>query len=94
MTPGTLHITFADHVEMRDVRETVALARLAAEALHGVDRLALESAAEVDLPARRVALDVSSPCGRDLATLLVGFARREYGAAALRFEPAGREGDL
>lgn len=90
MRPGALHIRFNDGVPMDEVRGTLALARLACEALHGLDRVALEPAAEVDLMNRRVVLDPSTPCGRDLATLFFGFSRREFGAAQLHFDAEGR----
>ncbi len=90
MCRRALHIKFAEHVEMDEVRGTLALARVACEALHGLDRVALEPAAEVDLTNRRVVLDPTTPCGRDLATLFFGLARREFGAVQLHFDAEGR----
>lgn len=88
MTHGTLYIRFADGVPMDEVAGTLALARISTEALHGADRLALEPDPRLDRGARRLGIDVSTDCGRDLATLFFGLARREFGAAAVRFVAA------
>ena len=78
--------TFNRHVPMRDVEGTLRLARLAAESLHGQDRVALESATAFKRSDRKVAIDTSTEVGRTLAAVFLGYARREFGADVMQIK--------
>jgi len=83
-------LTFGPHVSMDEVAQTLQLARMAGEALHGPERMSLEAHAEVSAEHRTVTIDMFTPCGRDLATLFLGFCRREFGSVSISSQNGGQ----
>jgi hypothetical protein len=81
--PTAATFTFAETVDMDEVRRTLHLARMAAEALHGIERVRMDVGCEVDPAAHMVAIDRSSEAGRMLAIVFLAYARREFGDHAL-----------
>lgn len=78
--------TFAADVPLDEVELTLRLAVLATESLHGETRVRLDAGHTFN-PDRRVCeIDADTRVGRDLNRLFAGFARREYGDAAVRVE--------
>jgi hypothetical protein len=74
-------------ISMNAVHGTLRLAQLAAESLHGQDRVALEAARKFDREQRCVVIDVSTDVGRTLAAVFLGYARREFGPDAIEVQP-------
>jgi hypothetical protein len=75
---------------MDEVEGTLHLARLAAESLHGEDRVRLDAKFAIDRAAHTCVIDTTCEVGRTLALIFAGYARREFGDDAVRMERAGR----
>jgi hypothetical protein len=71
--------TFPDEVPLGDVQETLVLALLAGEALHGAAQLRLDTAYRLDLPGRACVIAADTAAGRDLNRLFTNFLTREFG---------------
>ena len=52
---------------------------MAAESLHGQAQVRLDAAHAVDAEKRSCVVDASTPVGRDLNRLFIGFVSREFG---------------
>lgn len=83
MSQMPIHYTFTPSVPMDEVEGTLHLARLAAEILHGEDRVRLEAKFSIDRVARSVVIDMTGDVGRTLALVFGGYARREFSEAAV-----------
>lgn len=83
MNNDVIHFVFAERVSMDEVAKTLELARMACEALHGPERVALKATSVCHSEDRRVSITGLTPTGRDLAAMFLGYARREYGASAV-----------
>src|SRR5262245_39734533 len=86
MLKPTYRYTFEDAVPFRDVQETLILALLATEAVHGSPQVRLDAEYRLDVPGRACEIAADTPAGRDLNKTFVNFARREYGDSAFRVE--------
>jgi hypothetical protein len=75
---------FGDTTPLDEVRGTLDLALLAAESLHGPDRVRLEARTQIDPARLTCAIDASTEVGRTLSALFLGYARREFGEQLLR----------
>jgi hypothetical protein len=81
---------FDRHVSIKDMSGTLRLAQLAAESLHGQDRVELEASCSLDRDERCVVIQTVTEVGRTLAAVFLGYARREFGAEAVTVVPALR----
>jgi hypothetical protein len=90
MDRNVLRYAFVPSVRMQDVEETLLLAMLAVESLHGEDRVRLETQFSVDQANSTVIIDATSDLGRTLALLFGGYARREFGAGAFLMQHVKR----
>ena len=91
MDASVLKFSFQPSVSMGEVESTLQLAMLAAECLHGEDRVRLEARAKLDTAGRTCVADVTTEVGRTFALVFGGFVRREFGEQAVRvsrLEPA------
>ena len=79
-----VRLAFDPAVSMTEVVGTLELARLAAESIHGVERVVLEAAWSIDRDARTVAIDTTTRAGRTLALVFLGYVRREFGGRAVQ----------
>lgn len=86
MNHSTAHFAFDESVPMPEVEETLRLALLAAQSLHGEDRLRLEAHVQVDHLRHQCLVDTSAEVGRTLALIFAGYVRREFGSEAVRVE--------
>jgi hypothetical protein len=73
-----------------DLEDTLALAVLACQALHGEAQVRLDAAYEFDARKRTCSIDASSAVGRDLNRLFAGLLAREFGPGAFEVVRAGR----
>ncbi|HEX8915028.1 MAG TPA: hypothetical protein VF796_21930 [Humisphaera sp.] len=89
MSAEAFTFTFASPVSMREVADTLHLARLAAEALHGPERVALGARTRVDGRRRTVTVEAATPAGMELALVFLGYCRREFGPAAVTVAAGG-----
>jgi hypothetical protein len=74
--------SFADKVPMQDIQDTLALAVLACEALHGEAGVRLETESGVDLNSRTCTIRGATEVGRDLNRMFAGLLACEYGPTA------------
>lgn len=69
---------FHRNVRMTDVLDTLDLAVIAAESIHGEARSSLETSWSTDPAIRVVTIDAANEVGRTLNTIFNGFIRREF----------------
>jgi hypothetical protein len=86
MTIHLINFIFDASVDMTEVDNTLSLARVAVESIHGQDRVTLEMHATVDPPLRSCQIDTSLDLGRTLAVVFAGFVRREFGDDVVRVQ--------
>ncbi len=82
MKTEVLRYTFASSICMREVEETLLLAVLAVESLHGESIVRLDASYSVDAPRRCCVIDGSTEVGRALSRVFTGFVTREFGGDA------------
>lgn len=84
-------ITFRRHVDLDDVQDSLTLAILGAENLHGRARVRLDGWWRLDRQRRQCVIDASTAVGQDIARLFAGFLAQEFGQRAFTVErPAGK----
>lgn len=86
MAREIIRYSFAQAVAPREIEETLLLAVLAAECLHGVSRVRLDASYWLDGPSRRCVVDASRAVGRTLNRLFTGLAAKEFGEGAFSVE--------
>jgi hypothetical protein len=77
---------FSVDVSVEDLETSLLLAILSAESLHGEAQVRLDAAHYFDADQRACVIDASTPVGRDVNRLFVGFLRREFGEDAFSVE--------
>ena len=71
---------FSEEVFSEDIESSLVLAVMATESIHGESQVRMDAAHYLDAPSRACVIDASTPVGRDLNRLFIGFVRREFGA--------------
>ena len=77
---------FKEGISMQDVEESLLLAILAAECLHGESRVRLDASYSLSEEKRACAIDATTDVGRDVCRIFTGFAIREFGEDAFKVE--------
>lgn len=77
---------FAPAISFAEIESSLVLAIMAAESLHGEAQVRLDAAHTVDADQRACVIDASTPVGRDLNRLFMGFVNREFGQDACDVE--------
>ena len=80
---------FDSEVPIRDVEESLLLAVLAAESLHGRALVRLDASFQLDPKKRSCVVDAATEVGRAIARIFTGFLTREFGEDAFK---VAREG--
>lgn len=80
-------------VPAEEVENTLLLAVLAAEGLHGQARVLLDASYSFDAEKHACVIDTESDVGRDICRMFTGFATREFGEAAFSIRRADDEPD-
>jgi hypothetical protein len=70
---------FTQTVPIEDVEASLVLAVMATESLHGESQVRMDAAHYLDAASRACVIDASTPVGRDVNRLFIGFIRREFG---------------
>ena len=73
---------FQAAVPAEEVENTLLLAVLAAEGLHGQSRVRLDATYYFDADKHACVIDASTDVGRDICRIFTGFALREFGEGA------------
>ena len=82
--------TLGASVPAEEVEVSILLALIATEALHGATEARLDVAHTYDADRRVVAIDATTPAGRDLSKLLTGFLTTEFGPTSFTVERVER----
>lgn len=77
---------FPPGVPLEEVEASLLLAVLATESLHGEAQVRLDASHYLDPERRACVIDATTPVGRDVNRLFVGFLRREFGEDAFTVE--------
>lgn len=77
---------FSADVPFRDVEESLLLAVLAAESLHGRSLVRLEASFCLDEKKRSCVVDAGTEVGRHIARIFTGFLTREFGERAFTIQ--------
>ena len=80
---------FNTKVPFRDVEESLLLAVLAAESLHGHALVRLDASFCLDSKKRSCVVDAATDVGRAIARIFTGFLSREFGEEAFKVERVG-----
>ena len=73
---------FRRHIDVDDLQDTLTLAVLGAENLHGRARVRLDGWWRLDRQRRQCTIDASTAIGQDIARLFTGFLTQEFGEGA------------
>jgi hypothetical protein len=85
---STYRYTFQDEMRMTDVKESLLLATMAAESLHGRSRVHLDASFNLDEAGRTCVIDAGTEVGQDIARIFTGYLTREFGEDAFQVERA------
>ena len=77
---------FDSSVPLRDVEESLLLAVLATESLHGRSLVHLDASFCLDTGKRSCVVDAATDVGRAIASIFTGFLTREFGEEAFKVE--------
>ena len=97
MKKEVVRYSFSPSVCMQEVEETLLLAVLATEGLHGESMVRLHGSYTIDVPRRVCVIDVSNEIGRAISRVFTGFITREFGADSFGInrpdssQPAGEQ---
>lgn len=80
---------FDSKVPIRDIEESLLLAVLAAESLHGRSLVRLDASFCLDSHKRSCIVDAATEVGRAIARIFTGFLTREFGEEAFKVERVG-----
>ncbi len=80
---------FDSKVPIQDVEESLLLAVLAAESLHGRSLMRLDASFCLDSKKRSCVVDAATDVGRAIARIFTGFLSREFGEEAFKVERIG-----
>lgn len=83
MTKRVYRYRFDRDVSASDIEETLLLALMAVESLHGRARLLMDGRYRFDKDQHTCEIDASTKVGTDLAWFFAGYAMREYGIDAV-----------
>ena len=86
MSPEICRYKFAPIIPFAEVESALVLAIKATENLHGQTQVRLDAAHVADADTRSCVVDASTPVGRDLNRMFIGFISREYGPDAFTIE--------
>jgi hypothetical protein len=86
MNGGIYRYRFGEHMPLDEVEDTLVLALLAAEALHGEAQVQLDAAHAFDAARRTCVIEAGSAVGVDFNRLFTQFLRREFGPDSFRVE--------
>jgi hypothetical protein len=79
--------TFDRDVPIDDVEQAIVLGLMVVEILHGDARARLGVGHAFDRKRRACVIDATTPEGKDLSKLLVGFLAREFGPDSFTVRP-------
>ena len=94
MTPTIYRYRFDRKVPPRDVEESLLLAVLAAEGLHGTARVEMDAACRIDKDTGHCVVDATTPVGRDIARIFTGYLIHEFGRESFAIDALESDSSL
>lgn len=91
MNRGIYKYNFNSTVPMNEVENSLLLAVMAAESLHGRTMVRLDASFCLDPNKRSCVVDATTEIGRAIARIFTGFLTREFGEEAFKVERARDE---
>jgi hypothetical protein len=82
MSKETYRYHFEPQIDIDEVEQSLLLAILSVEALHGETQTRLDAAHAFDAERRSCVIDAGTDVGRSLNRLFLGYVRREFGEDA------------
>ncbi len=82
---------FVGTTPMRDVRDTLLLSVIAAEALHGRSEVNLDAKFRLDEKRRICEVGADNPVGQDIAKIFTGLLTKEFGEGAFKVACVSRK---
>ena len=86
MPSSTYRYTLGSEISMADVQDSLHLAVLAVECMHGAAQARLDVSHEFDPKNRTCVIDAATRVGRDLNRLFIGFLQKEFGPDSFSVE--------
>ena len=83
---ASYYYAFPPNTPIAEVGETLTLAVMAAESLHGRARVQLDAFFCLDEASRTCAIDAGTDVGRDIARIFAGYLAKTYGEQAFTVE--------
>lgn len=83
---ASYHYAFPPSVPIGEVGETLTLAVMATESLHGRARVHLDASFVFDESSRMCVIDASTDVGRDLSRIFTGYLTRTFGEQSFSVE--------
>ena len=77
---------FAETIPLRDVENSLLLAVMAVESLHGRSQIHLDARFCLSRKKRSCVVDAATAVGRDIARVFTGFLSMEFGDEAFKVE--------
>ena len=78
--------TFSEKVPFQEIEESMLLATLAVESIHGRSSLRLDAAFTLDSKQRIAAVDACTDVGRDIARVFTCFVTKQFGEELFKVE--------
>jgi hypothetical protein len=89
MAESIYRYTFHESVPVAELEDTLVLAVIATESLHGEGQVLLDMVHAFDPRARSCVIDAGTAVGRDFSKLFHGLISREFGRGAFQVERVG-----
>jgi hypothetical protein len=80
---------FDSKVPFREIEESLLLAVLAAEGIHGRTQVRLDASFSLDRAKRSCVVDAATEVGRSIVRIFTGFVSHEFGEEAFKIERLG-----
>lgn len=81
------HYRFEPALPLQEVQDSLALAAMAAEGLHGRARVRLEARFVLSPTDRSCRIEAATAVGRDLARIFTGLLSQQFGEEGFSVEP-------
>lgn len=86
MSQDVYRYSFDEKTSLPEVRDSLMLAVLSAEGIHGRARVRLDAAFYLDEKKRACVVDAATPVGQTIAQIFTGLLTREFGEDAFTVE--------
>lgn len=89
--PQVYRYEFDQAVSQQDAKDSLLLAVLAAECLHGASKVRLDAGYCWEKAKRSCVIDAGTQVGRQINQLFTGFAIRQFGSDSFKVEPVDQK---